>query len=341
MTTLGKSACLMAALFLVLAFASSALAQPVHSQPASALFFPVFDSGTNTDTLITVTNTNSSLLACGNGFRSGDVNVHYVYFNSVDCNEFDRTESLTPGDTLTLLASNHNPETEEGFLWVEAQDPETGSAIAYNFLIGSAHIVKTGGGAADGDFLWAYTPYGFVSTAGGPVTGCGFATTDIDGGNDADFDGIEYPFFPDRLFLDNFFAEDGVDIDLDNRIYLMVADRGITDTSLLVWDNNENRFSVGTQFDCWFGDALQSISLLFLEENLDDNAAPELVLAGGSQIFTGWMEVIPETSPLLGAFYTVKQNTDLGAGRELQYTGTFDADDDGVGDPVNFPRFVF
>ncbi len=269
--------------------------------------------------------------------------MHYVYFNSVDCNEFDRTEYLTPGDTLTILASAHNPETEEGFLWLEAWDPETSEAIEYNYLIGSCHVVKTGGGSADGDFLWAYTPYAFVSRADG-TTGaslCGFDFTDDDGEGDADFDGVEYDFFPARLYLDNFFAEDGAAIDLDNRLYLMVADRGVTDVSILAWDNNENRYSIGTSFDCWFGDALQSISLLFLEENLDDDAVDEIVLAGGATVYTGWMELTPDTSPLLGAFYTVKQDTDLGAGRELQYAGTWDADGDGYGadDAVEFERF--
>ena len=247
-----------------------------------------------------------------------------------------RTEQLTPGDTLTILASVHNPEVEEGFLWVEAQDPETGDAIEYNFLIGSCHVVKTTGGAS-GDFLWAYTPYGFTSEVGTNPAGasdCGYNFTDEDGDSDADFGGpdAEYSAFPERVYLDNFFAEDGVALDLDNKIYLMVANRGITDVSILAWDNNENRFSIGTNFNCWFGDALQSISLQFLEENMDDNAADELELAGGANLYTGWMEIIPATSPLLGAYYTVKNNTDLGAGRELQYNGTWAAE-------ISFPRF--
>ena len=340
MKNLAKFFFVLAAMTLVLGFGTNASAQPVHAQPSSALFFPVFDSGTNTDTLITVTNINSSLISCGNSFRQGDINLHYVYYNSEDCNEFDRTESLTPGDTLTILASAHNPETEEGFLWIEAQDPETGEAVVYNYLIGSAHIVKTAGGGADGDFLWAYTPSGFRSTVNtGSTVTCGYYETDVDGDSRADFNGVEYDFFPDELYLDLFFAEDGAALDLDNRLYLMVADRTSTDTTLLAWDNNENRFSVGTEFDCWFGDALQAISLLFLEENMDDDAVAELTLGGGSVIYTGWLHIIPETSPMLGAFYSVKQDTDLGAGRELQYRGTWDADNDGVGDGIEFPRF--
>lgn len=333
--------CLVAVTLGVLAFGSAAFAQPVHSQPASALFFPVFDSGTNTDTLITVTNTNSSLVSCGNNNREGDVNIHYVYFNSVDCNEFDRTETLTPGDTLTVLASAHNPETEEGFLWIEAQDPETGEAIVYNYLIGSCHVVKSGGAAADGDFLWAYTPYGFVSEVVDSTDSCDRSFTDLDSGDDADFGGpnAEYSAFPARLYLDNYFAEDGAALDLDNKIYLMVAEREISDALILAWDNDETRFSVGTSFDCWFGGALQELSLLFLEENLDNTSADELVLAGGTTVYTGWLEVIPEDSPMLGAFYTVKSGTDLGAGRELQYIGTWDADGDDVGDEVSFQRF--
>ena len=179
----------LALLLVLMAWTDHASAQAAHARPGSALVFPVYDSRPHAGTVITVTNTNSSRLSCPNQFRKGDVCVHYTYFDSDDCLELDKTVCLTPGDTITLLADAHNPEGTVGWLWVEAQDPETFEAITYNYLVGSAILVWADqSGGQDRDFLWSYTPYSFralvTDCSTEPVddeaSRCGFCFTDVD-----------------------------------------------------------------------------------------------------------------------------------------------------------------
>ena len=140
----------------------------IHAQPGSVLIFPLFDSTEQNGTLISVTNTNTSTQGCDeNNMRVGDICLHYIYINhnpddpgtegdEESCLEFDRFECLTPGDTLTVAADQHNPQLLDGWLWIEARDPETLDPVAYNYLIGSAIIVESAT-----EFVWSYTPYSF------------------------------------------------------------------------------------------------------------------------------------------------------------------------------------
>ena len=48
----------------------------------SALIFPNVDAGPEVRTLTAVTNTNSSLISCGDNFREGDVLVRFVYYDA-------------------------------------------------------------------------------------------------------------------------------------------------------------------------------------------------------------------------------------------------------------------
>ena len=93
---------------LTLAFGATlaTLAAADGRNPGSLLLFPEFDHSPGHNTLVTVTNTN---LDSG----LGTVRVHFKYVSGVVgqtlCTEADRIEILTPGDTLTLLTSLHNP----------------------------------------------------------------------------------------------------------------------------------------------------------------------------------------------------------------------------------------
>jgi len=326
----------LAVLALVTATTDVVRAQPAHARPGSALMFPVYDSRPSAGTLITVTNTNSSRVSCGNQYTKGDVCVHYVYFDSEQCLEFDKTECLTPGDTLTLLADKHNPEGTIGWLWVEARDPETGEAIDYDYLTGSAILVYADGD--DQDFLWSYVPYTFRAQRPdcGPQSDCGYCYTDVAPANgSADFNGAEYDKFPDTLYLDNFFAEEGTP-DVSNGLYLMIPD-GIGGQTfkldIRTWDNNETPYSKLTTIGCWFGGSLGSLTSVVKEVNLKQGAANELPY-GNHFIYTGWMRFQVRESGsldklgLLGAFFHEINGTQnpFAAGRELQYTGTADRD---------------
>lgn len=300
------------ALFLVLP--TLALAQPpdpnIHAIPASALIFPLFDSNPMKGTLISVTNTNTSTTSCGNGYKRGDICVHYVYVDGEDCSEFDRTECLTPGDTLTVIADLHNPHQVTGWLWVEARDPETLEPISYNHLIGSAIIVES-----DLDFVWAYTPYSFRAlVTGGEGSDCGFPFTDVVNQGFADFNGIEYEFFPDELILDNFFEQSGR---VGNEITLMsVKPFGDTNVSAIIWNNDEVPFSKGFVFECHTRGPLSLISSIV--EDLGGVSGEPL-----ERFQTGWIE-FRSSYGILGVFkHSVNRaGLQFGAGHELHVDGT-------------------
>ncbi len=299
----------------ILVLALPAAAQPfideapsIHAVPASALIFPLFDSAPDRGTLISVTNTNSSRVSCGNTFLSGDIALHYTYYNNDvngNCYEFDRVEYLTPGDTLTVVADDHNPEMDEGWLWIETLDPETYEPITFNHIIGSAIIVESGS-----NFLWSYTPYAFQSVVTAPCDGfelpCGAQTrciNDIDGEVDADFDGTEFIPFPDSLLLDGFF-EEGLK-NITNELTLMTT-REFVDTNLqvLIWNNSETRFSQGFSFECHYRGPLSDISQIVNDlGGTDDEAFP-----------TGWVE-FQSAAGILGVFK--QQKGPFGAGKEL------------------------
>ncbi len=334
---------------IVVAGATSAVAQTQlgsHARPGSALFFPVYDTGENdrsTETIITVTNTNSSTIACPNNNVQGDVFVHFVYFDGEECEEENLGELLTPGDTITLLTSRHNSNGTQGWLWVEAWDPELMEAIDYDFLIGSAIIVKSNN-ASDTDFLFSYTPYtfrGLVSscTAPGSQSRCGYCLTDENSNNAADFNGNEYECFPGTLYLDMFFAEGqtwpvGSGDTTGNQLYLMIPEGiGGNDTfrlSLRIWDNSEDPSSRTLSTNCWFNGSLSDLSGRVLADNIggDPEELPGLL--------TGWMRLRAEdrsdnsTYGMLGVY--AHQLLDGGggvtsaAGHELHFEGKADND---------------
>jgi hypothetical protein len=289
----------------------------IHAVPSSILIFPLFDSTPDKGTLITVTNTNTSTVSCGNSYKAGDICVHYIYVNKDDdeeeCDEFDRFECLTPGDTLTVIADQHNPQQLDGWLWVEARDPETLLPITYDFLIGSAIIVESAL-----EFVWSYTPYSFKSrvtscTQPGGGTDCGSTRrcfTDLDGDEDADF-GIEYEFFPDDLLLDQFFEEGSVKNIMNELTLMSVRQIGSTSVTALIWNNNEVRFSRGFVFDCHSRAPLSTISNLVRDlGGVEDDH---------EKFQTGWIE-FQSSVGILGVFKHQRKN--FGEGNELFTEGT-------------------
>lgn len=300
---------------------------PRHLSPGSVMIYPLFDSRPGFNTIITVTNTNTSLVTCPpTDFREGDVTVHYAYIESDTWLEFDLEEPLTPGDTLTVLARGHNREQKQGWLWVEARDPEVPDrAIDFDYLIGSAIVVN-----ADFNFEWEYAPYTFRSLAeeSGAAWGetvCGHYY--VDGGADADdyslnFDGTEYDYFPRTLYIDQFFGEGNPDElpgaqSFGNTLYLMSTEMTGTSVSILFWNNNETRFSRGFQFDCWTEASLSEISNIALESNLRSRYdASEL-----NGIPYGWVS-FDSADGILGCFVqNISGGGTLAAGDALHFTG--------------------
>jgi len=312
------------ALATALSLSSVALAQPLHLQPGSVLIYPLFDSQPQSATIVNVTNTNEDRTACGNGFRQGDVTLHYVYYGQDPeggvCLEFDRFEDLTPADTLSVLASQHNPEGEIGYLTVVALDPESGDLIDFDFLIGSAYVANSAL-----DIMWAYTPYAFEGLGSIDTDNCGRDVI-ARSGDPLLFDGSDYSAFPDMLFLDSFFEEqNGV---FDNKLTLMSTSGQdyINEIDVLTWNNKEDKFSRTFKFVCHTTVELSEITTVARNLNGDpDEFAKE----------TGWMKFDGRavldlagnpvgalgTPALLGVFVQIVR-VDFTAGHALHYTGT-------------------
>jgi hypothetical protein len=291
--------------------------EPVVGQPASALIFPLVDSRTSHGTIISVTNTNSDRTQCDDStFRFGDVCLHYTYFGFDDsrsfCREFDLDECLTPGDTLTVLADQHNPNMEIGWLWVEARDPETGEAIQFNYLIGSALVVDT-----ELEFLSRYLPYGFKAWCVYGADRCGHGFTDCNSNGAADF-GREYDAWPETLFLDSFFQEGGTVPTFSDQIALASCETsGTTFVDTFVWNNRERRFSRDFDFVCHFLGTIGDIQVVAGNLNGDPN---ELVL-GSRSLQTGWLHLTGVNAPILGVFIQRITGTSFGGGDVLEYDG--------------------
>src|SRR6185369_14227338 len=78
-----------------------------QGKPGSLLVFPTFDNTRGGLTLYTVTNTSEDQI-------NGSVNVEFVYINWVNCQEFNRTRTLTPNDEISVLTKLDNPNMHKG-----------------------------------------------------------------------------------------------------------------------------------------------------------------------------------------------------------------------------------
>lgn len=225
--------------------------------PGALLLFPEFDSREGIMTMVTVTNTLTSNLA-------SDVDLEFVYRREGDCAEFNRTETLTPADTLTLIVKNHVPDPERGFLYVVARCPESGEPIAYNGLIGQ-YVVFNGLQA----FSYSVNAVAFEGIGGNPDPQCPqYARTDIDGDGIHDLDGLEYTRAPDQLVIPRFLGQNR---DVHSELVLVGLSGGAAFTTtidLLVFNDNEELFVRTHTFDCWTRVDLDSIAGVFTNEFL-------------------------------------------------------------------------
>ena len=262
------------------ALAASALATAASAgtnETGSLLVFPQYDNHRAVQTLLTVTNTNTDL-------DTGTVKVEFVYINGWNCQEFNRTRTLTPGDTLSVLSKVDNPNCVEGYMYAFAKHKTTGAAIKFDYLAGAALILNEG--ATDPDTL--YTPYTFKAAAG-LAEG---ANTDVDGDGLRDLNGNEYEKGPDQLIIPNFLAEDDT---WESQLILINLSGGSQFTAtvnFLVYNDNEEVFSAQTSFTCWKNCQLSHISNVFDDSFLvTTNQNPNEIQGGGPLPETGWFTV--------------------------------------------------
>jgi hypothetical protein len=297
--------------------------------PGSVLIFPVHRTGANFFTIVSVTNTNTSLQ--GPTTAGGSTLAHYQYanvdvthgnpFRPQGCNLFERSELLTPADTLSVLTGCHdavNPNGQPGYLVVSARDPSKESTPwAHDHLIGSELVVNASGGVYGINAI----PFRALPNAG--------EETDIDLDGLLDFDDVEYERMPDRLFVPSFLGLAGSQLTLTNFTGGPLA---VNSVQITGWNDNEFPFSATLDFNCWFDQPLANVSPLFTASFLaglpNDPDEVDMNCVGVGSMESGWFvldsvgvftpggEQLSDDGAMLGAI-TAGQQTTINGGTLL------------------------
>lgn len=253
--------------------------------PGSLLVFPCFDSFRGSKSIVTVTNTNTDV-------ASGNIKVEYVYINGYNCLETNRTRTLTPGDTLTVVPAADNPNFQQGYLYVFAKNATTGRAMSFNHLVGAALTLA----AEDAkDFALAPVVYEAVGAEG--------SDTDADSDGRRDLDGTEYEQTADELVIPRFLgqgqANGGNTLNngaAESKLVLINLSGGAAFEAfidILAWNDNEEAFSANYNFRCWAKVPLLQVSGIFSNDFLlSTNHNPNEIYVGSTgvpQIETGWI----------------------------------------------------
>jgi len=211
-----------------------------YEAPGSLLIYPLYDNSRGALTFVTVTNTSPS----------APIFAHFIYINSVNCLEADRSRYLTPLDTITVQTRVDNPNNTKGYLYIYAKNVvsptlEGTNAVKFDHLIGQEWIFD----AALQD-LFELNPFTFK--AGDAVTAEG-GNTDVNPANGKrDLNGHEYNFVPDVLEFPRFFGQipgqRQSDLVLTN---LTGGGQFQAHADFLVYGNNEDQYSAAVDFTCW------------------------------------------------------------------------------------------
>lgn len=266
----------------------------------SLLIFPEFDNLTGSASILTVTNTDSD---------GGPIAVEFVYIDGDDCSEFNRTELLTPNDTLSVLTRVHNPEQGHGYVYAFAKDVNSGEPIVSNSLIGSVFIISSGAQCEDhesgieagigedddpvGPMLIEYS----INAVAFKGVGEEGESTDLDLDGLRDLDGIEYEMAPDAIQIPRFFGQhlqvsSQPVMDVLVLVSLTGGARFETTLDFLVYNDNEEGFSAEYTFECWDKVPLYAVSSVFNRNFLANqtNDDPGEVL-GAEHMEAGWMRI--------------------------------------------------
>lgn len=324
---------------------------PHYRLPGSLLLFPEFDNLDGDVTVVTVTNVDCTR-------QSEDTIVEFKYIDKDTCAEFNREEILTPCDTLTLLTNVHNPEDEQGYLYVFAKD-ERGNPVVNNNLIGNLMVIS--GFEA---FDYSVNPVAFlgIGSNSGIVQPTG-TQTDLDDDGVLDLDAREYEPAPEVITIPRFLGQDeeeGPALFQSQLILINLSGGSQFETTLdcLLYNDNEESFSFNHTFDCWEKTRLRDINFAFSNsflQGLEDD--PEEIVGAPSRE-SGWLccDGSEATSPTETiedpAFYMVlvERVGDYGVAdlpfecgiqtngallpRDNNGDGDIDRDGDGIPDPV-------
>ncbi|MEM7518435.1 MAG: hypothetical protein AAF368_16120, partial [Planctomycetota bacterium] len=288
---------------------------PVNRRlPGSLLLFPEYDNRQGAMTFLTVTNTNCDVL-------NGTVQIEYRYIREGTCIKEDRSATLTPCDTLTLLTSSQGLQQGRGYAYVYAKSLQSTSAnpggepIAWNHLIGQEIVID-----AVSQHVYSMNAVSFRSflNDGDP--------TEFDNDGIRDLDGAEYTQAPDKLLIPRFLAQfqflhgggeggpngepgsEPIPVLLYPSELILISlsgGRGFTSSPLfpvlgtsadfLIYNDNEVAFSAEYTFSCWAKPTLLEISGAFSQDFLlsTDNDPGEVNTSGNPFFLneSGWFSV--------------------------------------------------
>lgn len=256
-----------------LGLATSAVAD--GRNPGSLLVYPEFDNRNGIVTLLTVTNTNDLNSTIVEFIYRGKYDANY---NDLQCAEFNLTKTLTPNDTFTVITKFHNPDMEQGFVYVFAKDGAN-NRISFNYLIGN---VITLDGTIGFEFSTNPLVYKAIANQG--------QFTNVDGDTLLDMDGCEYEQGPNEIVIPRFLGQGGV---FTSELVLLGLAGGRnfnTTVDFLIYNDNEEVFSKDYVFNCWERVELSYISGIFDNDFLANftNDDPNELL-GAPAIETGWI----------------------------------------------------
>ncbi len=259
----------------VVAVGMSTTAMAGSMEPGSVLIYPEYLSGSGSGTVISITNTKDDPSFNQNTNLNGVVDVHFIYIDGEYWTEFNRFERLTPNDTFTVAASTHNPNSEQGFLYCIALNPNSQAPMSWNWLIGDEIVADS-----NGNWLYAFEALAFKSLAAE-------GDNADDGDGVIELDGVEYQAVGDKMMISSFFGYDDSGITA-GLILVALAPSSDYETTIdfQVYNNNENEFSTTHRFRCWDMVDLYDIDSVFTDAFL--KSTPYDSRVNGLTYTTGW-----------------------------------------------------
>jgi hypothetical protein len=241
--------------------------------------------------------------------------VHFVFIDSVNCQEFDVTRRLTAKDTLSFLTRALNPNQTQGFAYAYATDTATHEPIVFDYLIGQLLSID-GVTAVD----YSLNAVAFKGIGDGHLT-------DVDHDGRRDLDGIEYSEAPDQILIPRFLGQSE---DLTSELVLVSLSGGAAfDTTLdfTIFNDNEVALSQQHTFHCWERIHLLDLSSAFgnsfLQRQTDQDP---LEIVGMPTRESGWIKIDGDiasstTSKIMDpAFYAVLiERTSVYAAADLPF----------------------
>jgi len=252
--------------------------------PGSLLVYPEFDNRSGIVTLLTVTNVNLDQV-------DGTTKVEFRYIGKygmsgqdLGCGESNFTNTLTGGDTLTLITNFHNPSHAQGYVYVFAKrvNDITGDdePTVHNYLTGNVMTVS-----GLNHFDYSVNPISYRGIGNG-------VTTDLDGDGHLDMNGCEYGTNPDVILIPRFIGQGGP---YQSELILIALSGGTafeTIVDFLIYNDNEEVFSSEYRFTCWDRVRILDISGIFHNgflQNWTNHDAAEIVGVPGRE--AGWMRL--------------------------------------------------